>query len=601
MKIIQLLWGIAFLMLFSCNTTKEKKYPEADAVYLNLAKTFTLNKDGTIVNTLEKKQKLLTYRSFQSLYGETRINYNPDFQKLVINEAFAVNAQNQTIKTPENGFNNILPGFCLDSKEYSHLREMVVTHTGLERNTVINCSYTITTEAGKIPFLMGIEELQSDCPIENLTITVKVPSGKVLNYVLMNAKMEPILERGTDFDTYTWIFTDIAQRNKEIRSAQVCDDVPTLLFSTQDDRKTPMKWALGTDLPSNSISEPVKKYIDLAIKDKTTNSEKVLKIQEIVVNELRTINVPPQLVAFRSRTPEEVWQSNSGTSYEKTRLLTSLLRAEGFNAEACLIIPDCCSDEKAPFLLISEPIVKYPGENGEIILLSPERLNAGNFDFHTAPGKIVSFGSGSKEFNTFKQEGSIAIEGQLTINPDGKIKGDLTGQLSNCFNPYFELIRNQHKCPQIVTGFTGSVGKLTANQTDIEFKAEKSDSLAVRGDFRFTVLKEAKSGIASLHLISLPFMRTTQLNLGSAINESYHFTYEVPEGFELANPAKVELSKPGIGNVSVILTQTGSTVEVTRKINILKQAISPEEYLFFKELIDKWNTQKFKQLIFKKA
>ena len=601
MKIIQLVWGIAFLMLFSCNPTEVKTYPEADAVYINFAKTFTLNKDGSIVSTVEKKQKLLTYRSFQSLYGETRINYNPAFQKLAINEAFAVNSQNQTIKTPENGFNDILPSFCVDSKEYSHIREMVITHTGLERNTVINCSYSITSEAGKIPFLMGIEELQSDCPIENLTITIKVPSGKVLNYVLMNVKTEPVLERGKDFDTYTWKLKDIPQRNKEIRSAMICEDVPTLLFSTQQDRKAPMKWALETDASSNSVSEAVKKYIDLAIKDKKTNAEKVLKIQELVVNELKTINLLPILVAFRTRTPDQVWQSNLGTTYEKTRLLTTLLRTEGFNAEAALIIPECCADEKMPFLLASEPVVKYSGENGEIMMLSAERLNTGNFDFHATPGKIVSFGSDSKELNTFKQEGSISIEGQLTIDPNGKIKGDLTGQFSNSFNPYFELIRNQGKCPPMVMGFAGSVGKLTPGHTDIVFKSENKDSLTVRGDFRFILLKEVKTGIGSLHLLALPFKRTTQLNLGSAINESYRFTYKIPEGIELSNPISLNLSKPGIGNVSIILIQSGTNVEVTRKINILKPEISAVEYLSFKELIDKWNTQKFKQLIFKKG
>ena len=94
----------------------------------------------------------------------------------------------------------------------------------------------------------------------------------------MNVKTEPVLERGKDFDTYTWKLKDIPQRNKEIRSAMICEDVPTLLFSTQQDRKAPMKWALETDASSNSVSEAVKKYIDLAIKDKKTNAEKVLKM-----------------------------------------------------------------------------------------------------------------------------------------------------------------------------------------------------------------------------------------------------------------------------------------------------------------------------------
>ena len=284
MKIKQLVWGSAFLMLLSCNTPKEKIYTEADAIYLNLAKTYILNKDGSIVTSVEKKQKLLTYRSFQSLYGETRINYNPEIQKLAVNEAFTVNPQNKIIKTPENGYNDILPAFCVDSRAYSQLREMVVTHTGLERNTVINCAYTITTAAGQMPFLMGVEELQNDCPIENLLVTIKVPAGKVLNYVLLNAKAEPVVEHGAEFDTYTWRSKDIPQRNKEVRSSMICDDVPTLLFTTQTDRKAVLDW-VNSRTSVNPAGDYATKYVELAIKDKKSGFEKVLKIQDIVVNE----------------------------------------------------------------------------------------------------------------------------------------------------------------------------------------------------------------------------------------------------------------------------------------------------------------------------
>ena len=601
MKFIKFVWGLGLLVAFSCTTSIEKSYPDADAVYLSLTKTFILNKDGSIVNSVEKKVKLLTYRSFQSLYGETRINYNPDIQKLIVSEAYTVNPENKIIKTPENGFNDLLPAFCEDSKAYSHLREMVVSHTGIERNAVINCSYNITTKADKIPFLMGIEELQTDCPIENLTITVKVPSGKELKYVLINAKMEPALVRGTDFDTYTWKFTDIPQRNREIRSAAVCEDVPTLLFSTQEDRSSATNW-VGKNLNSNSsLNDDIKKYIGQSIKDKKSPGEKVLKIQEIVVNEIKTLYVPPQLVGFKGRTPEEVWQSNSGTLIEKSALLTALLQSEGLNAETCLNVPGCCAEEKSPFLLIAEPVVKLTAENGDIMLLAADRLNVGNFDFHNPKGIILPLDSSHKEFMITNPAGRISVDGQLTVSGKGIVKGDLTGQFSNCFNPYFEILRNQGNCPNIVTGFKGSVGKLTAEQSEIVFKGEKNDSLTQRGDFRFIGLKECNLGISSLHLAALPFIRTTQLNLGTPISESYHYSFNLPKGYDLVNPVKIELAKPGIGNVSILLNQTGNIVDVIRKIDIFKPAISTVDYLAFKELLDKWNTQKFRQLILKKG
>lgn len=599
MKIIQIVWGISFFMLFSCKAPKEKSYPEADAVYLSLTKTFVLNKDGSILNSVEKRQKLFTYRAFQSLYGETRIPYNPEIQKLVVSEAYTTNAENQTINTPENGYNEVLPTFCQDSKAYSNLREMVVSHTGLERNAVIKCTYNITTASGKTPFLMGMEELQADCPIDNLTIVVKVQPKMKLHYKLLNLTSEPIIDQGKDFDTYTWNFQDLPQRRKEIRSASVCEDIPTLLFTTQKDISAAINWVLKSKSSPNSINKEIKKYVDTAIKDKKSLQEKALAIQKIVVNELKTLHIPASLVAFQARPEEEVWKSNSGTVLEKAFLLSYLLRLEGLNADVCLNIPEDLLEEQRPLLLAAEPIVKIDNVNGEIMLLTADRLNAGNLDLGIPPFRILTLNAAHKVFSVNKPTGIINVEGKLIISRDGKLQGELTGQFSGRFNPYFEIIRNQGKCPPLLSDFTGSTGKLTADQANVSFKVEKMDQLLSRGDFRFLDLKESKSGISSFHLVSMPFTRTSALYLGTPIDESYHYTINLPANWQLVNPVNIEFLKPGIGHVMISLKQSGSVIEAIRKIRIFSPVIAKKDYSEFRELIDKWSTQKFKQLIIK--
>ena len=600
MKKIYFTLGIVLLVILACNPSKEKTYPDADAVYLNLTKTFTLNSDGSIVSTVIKKQKLLTYHAFQSLYGETRIDYNPDYQKLEILEANTLNPQNKIIKTPDNGYNDLLPAFCKDSKAYSRLREMVVSHTGIERNAVVNCSYKLTTGPGKLPFLMGIEELQTDCPAENLSIVIKVPSGKALNYMLINVKSEPKLEHEQGFDSYSWNFSDVPQRVREYRSASVCQDVPTLLFSTQPGRQSVLDWfARNMSVPS-VVDDGMMKYIKQAISDKKTVEEKVLKIQDIVVNELKTLNIPGSLVAFQSRTPSEVWQSNSGTSFEKTRLLDALLKSVGMKSEICLNIPDCCASEGSPFMLMSEPLVKNTNTDGSVFLLSASTLNSGNYDLHYPGGKIIPLESPSKEFNPVVRSGQITFEGKLIISDAGQISGDVTGKFSNSSNPCFDLLRNPENCSGFLSGAKGKLVSLKSEQSEIVFKAS-NDSLVKRGDFRFAELKECKTGLASLHLSVLPFSRIGQLNLGSQINEQYHYSYKVPSGYELVNPVKIDFDKPGIGHVIILLNQSGNLIEVTRGVELLKPEILPADYPSFKELMDKWNTHKFRQLILKKV
>ena len=598
MKITQFVWGMSFFTLFSCNTRQEKSYPDADAVYLNLTRTYVLNHDGSIENSVEKKQKLFTYRSFQSLYGETRIAYNPEFQKLVVSESFTTNAGNQIIKTPENGYNEVLPAFCQDSKAYSQLREMVVTHTGLERNAVINCSYKVTSASGKIPFLMGIEELQADCPTENLTIVVKVPSGMKLHYKLLNQTTEPTIVQGKDFDTYSWNFQDLPSRRKENRSALVCEDIPTLLFTTQKDMSAANNAVLKPAvLAVNSAA--IQEYVESAIKDKKSIQEKALKIQEIVVNELKTLHIPFQLEAFGVRPPEAVWQSNSGTVLEKAFLLNSILRSKGWESEVCLNIPEDLAGEQLPFLLAAEPIVKLTDLNGEMMLMTVDRLNSGNSDLGIAPFRIQHLDRVHQLTPVIPPTGLIKIEGNLTITPDSKLDGELTGQFSDGFNPYFEIIRNQWKCPQFLLDWKGTVIKLTSNQANISFKADKTDQLVNRGDFRFLKLNESITGLTSFHLLPMPINRKSALYIGKSVDESYRYTIKLPAKWGLVNPVNIDLVKPGIGHVVISLKQSGEIVEVIRKIGIFNPVITPKDYLDFRELVDKWSTQKFSQLIFR--
>ncbi len=151
-KIISLFIPAFCLMSSNLVLSQDENY---DAVYFQLKKEYTLNPDRSIDYRYMKKLKLQTYRSFNSLYGETFIPYNPDFQSLKINEAYTIMADGKKNPSPPNAFNEVLPGFAANAPAYNNLREMVITHSGTERNAVINLDYELHTKKGFYPCLMG--------------------------------------------------------------------------------------------------------------------------------------------------------------------------------------------------------------------------------------------------------------------------------------------------------------------------------------------------------------------------------------------------------------------------------------------------------------
>ena len=90
MKIFRFIYLIALTALFITPVVAQNE--NADAVYQKLVKEYTLKPDGSTVYRLQKQIKLLSQLSFNRLYGETFIVYNPQYQKLSINKAFTVTA-----------------------------------------------------------------------------------------------------------------------------------------------------------------------------------------------------------------------------------------------------------------------------------------------------------------------------------------------------------------------------------------------------------------------------------------------------------------------------------------------------------------------------
>ena len=595
-KKIQIIWVLISLTCFSYGQSSKKNYTDADAVYLSLTKTFVLNKDGSMVTTVDKRQKLLTHRAFQSLYGETRITYNPNFQKIVVQKAFTENATHEKIETPQNGYNDILPGFGNIPKAFSHLREMVVTHTGLEQGAIINCLYEVKTEAGKIPWLMGDEMLQTECPVEKLTILVKVPAGTSLFFKSFNSTILPKIEKGKDFDSYSWQFNEVPQRNKELH-ASAFGDQPRLLFSTQSDQLSVLKWLTDQDAFKEPVGDVLKKYVDQKTIATTTSIQKALKIQEIVVKELNTTYIPAALLAFRNRTPTEVWQSNSGTLLEKCCLLTALLRAEGMDATIGLVLPDSYKEKNMPFLLMAEPVVELNTATEGVVLLSADHLNPDNFDLCNERQMILYGDPGKKNNTNSTRTNKIEVIGQFTLGSDGKLTADLNGIFANRFNPYFDLLRSEGSSTHLLKGYIGKSDNYTASQSKVKFSSENPVIPESKGNIRSIELPESENGISSFHLNPLPFKRGSELDLGASFTESYHYTINLPVGCRLANPVEYISAKSNLGQLTLKITQQDRTVEVTKTLEIKKPAVTREEYGDFKVMIDKWSTPKYRQVL----
>ena len=301
-----------------------------DANFNKIKRTYTVNDDGTVEYNYRKELKLISLRSFFSVYGETFIVYNPEFQTLRINESYTVRKDGSRVTTPQNAFVEQLPSNCTNCERYSGMKEMVVVHTALEYGSTIVLDYTITSTAKDLSETIIFAE---SAPVTNYEVIVKPAGGQKLYHELKNSELKPIIAN----NTYKWQFKNLPQTSGEYYLPTAEDLYPTLYFTTRNQTSNDI-----------NIEESDLKAADKLLLELTASGDKMktaMAIQEYVVNYVN-LNDVSMTLNNKVSSAAVTFASNCGNLVEKAVLLRDLLRKAGYLTELNVpVVPHKCGRE----------------------------------------------------------------------------------------------------------------------------------------------------------------------------------------------------------------------------------------------------------------
>jgi len=601
------LTSVLFLLTSNHLFSQDENY---DAVYLQLIKEYTLNPDGSMDFRYIKKQKLQTYRSFHNLYGETFIVYHPDFQSLRINEAYTIMADGKKNPSPANAFNEVLPGFAANAPAFNKLREMVITHSGTERNAVINLDYQLHFNKGFYPCLMGNELLSEVEPVKELTLRIRISSGMTLYFSMLNSTAVPEITTDKSQQVYTWKFTNVAAISTEDLQKGGNDLYPRLIFSTATDRSSLYANFLKQAAFSYELSGEMKEMVASIYKENKEKTNIALKLQEQVVNELRLFPVPMRYVGFTCRTPQQTWISNGGTLLEKAVLLAALLKEVGFDSNPVFSIRTRQFDESVGSLMDVEDVLVRTNvpEEGQLYL-SVSSLNSQDFRY-TSPDRVfvelkkpaVSVGK------TPPCTSKIKFDGSFSVNDKKQLSGSITSTESESANPYLLLLRDKNKAKSLFGGglsssdlnepFTINTGK---DESSMSFAVQKDKPFRVDSDYFFFTLPFMTNGIESLGIHLLPKNRTTPLEISATIEENDDFSIDLPDGMKTFIPKDKFDEKNKVGVFSFEVKQEKEKIVIHKSLKFYNRLIQPAEYADFRTLMDHWNAERYREIVLVKG
>ena len=583
--------------------------PSSDAEYLSVLKEYTLNADGSLDYRYVKELKLLTYRAFQNLYGETFISYNPGFQKLTINKCFTVMADGKKVETPSNAFNEILPSFAAGAPAFNGLRDMVITHTGLERGAVINLDYTLHTAKDNTPALMGNEVLAETETVKDLTIKVKVPQNEKLFFKLVNGAGEPrkVVENG--FQVFIWHVQNIAAISQEEFQKSIYEAYPRVLFSSFGSRNPVYEYLTNQPGFGMKITDAMKADVLALKKDNPDQLSLALKIQERVINDIRLWPIPARYLGYRLRTAEDAWNSMGATLPEKAVLMSALLEAAGIEADPVAVTREAFFDEKLGTLAdIEDFAVRIKLKDAGLQYLSLVSGNQQDMGKVLSDKVFIALVQGEKPEYHHSGTAKLAINmsGTFILSSDPKLTGELSLETGGAANPYLGLIRDKNKMKNLVAGeiSKSDIKEIKVSQSSPETSFQTytvMDEKPLRKDssWAYFTIPFCNAGIESWGMKTLSSKRLQPVEIPSSGEENYEYTLTLPAGCALFTPpTKIELNNKA-GRYFFELRQEGNKLIISRKIRLSSRVIDPGNYNDFKALMDNWNNPRQREVILK--
>lgn len=565
-----------------------------DARYLKREVTFTLNPDGGWTEMHRRTVKLFTPLAATRLAGETFIEYNPEFQAVKVLKSETTMRDGRKVFSPPNAFNEVLPRRAHHFPHYAHLREMVVTHTGLEPGAVVQLEYLVKTKPGFMPYFSGRMYLQDRFPSDRTVVNISVPEGKKLNYKSLHLPEEPAVKKESGRTLYTFVFGKFDAYVSESFNRDISR--PVFVFSTADHWKS----VFPTPGAAGPLPKALMEKAEILKKKAAGDDDLYFKLQGFVAEEISLCRVGPELTGAAFRTLQQVYDSGYANAFEKTLLLYGMLKHLNIPAEITVLPRDRKFAVKVPTLLqVSGYLVKVnTADDGSMaVFLDPvakqERL------FVHKHGGVLMYRMQEDLFAVFSAcfggAGRVDISGKLAAGE--KQAGELTVHISGRFFSYRSALADAQKAVAKVVKGVLPVSKVEIKKILRLTAREVVASVSVEGDFfeklyadRLRIQRFEFPGITD-RMFELK-ERKYPMYLDGGSQYSVKLDIEIPKDMtvtylaapvDLKNDAayfhrKVETGQPGH-----ILMRMG--------FGINKPVIEPKEYPSFREVAARYYAQ----------
>jgi len=216
------------------------KLPPTDSAILYHGTTITVHEDGR----MDREEHIIRFLRSDNAwddYGDPHLSYDAARQELEVLVSRTHAADGRKFDTTPNGFNPMVP-FGLDqTPDFTHFRQMVVTHLGIDYDAVTEIRYVIRDTQPMYPFAWGEILFGGNEPILHRVVTIQAPIGLRLQVKTEAGAPEPVRRpvAGSDkLESFVCEMGNLPAANLSEAGSNPGLSLPRLSFSSCQEWKT---------------------------------------------------------------------------------------------------------------------------------------------------------------------------------------------------------------------------------------------------------------------------------------------------------------------------------------------------------------------------
>lgn len=524
------------------------KAPEKDAIYKLISESYTLNTDGSTEFRKRTELQIFTRMTFDH-FGETFITYNPDFQELIINEAYTIRKDGSKVETPENAFNPMLPEGCTKCERLNGIRTMVVTHTALEYDAVIVLDYTIRSKNFFFQELLEKVDLQEEVPVEKYVVSVSTPDYKPAKFVL-NGKLSytETESTGKGMKTTVMTFTNLPEYPTD--EYIFPGDYKAVTFYTMDEPHHIVSRIAQQNSMQKFNNQTITDFFKSRFTEEMTDMDKVLSVRDYIHDNIRTNHLDASVLNYMFASPQQVWESNCALPIEKNILLAGVLQSLGNDAQLAFMGNSLASDLKT--------VVRIQ-RNGATDYISANEIEELSLDAFFAPAILIL--QDGKIENVTAQPISVERVAEITLE-SGKLDDPVVKMEQKVESPQMKYLQ-VHGSGDTKVSVSQLSGKYYEMTIDDGQYGTPIRSVNIHNDRKYDVDTKESS-------------------------EKYGYTVKLPANARcLTKTSHKEITVEG-AKLLIDVVVGGNTVMITRTLSLPKEGISAKNVKKFKAMMGEW-------------